>query len=345
MTTVVRTPLQTPAVDSSRFAVGRTSRAADAQLLVDLCNDAAGGHPPQNAAVGRHTGDDLALFYDPTTSARVVCLAITASWRGTWNGSDYAVATLAITDGTTTVSSGAAEIPSGLDGATPISPTAAAGRFASLGRYEFYFDRDALITAGLSATAPWAFLLTTTCDPTVYVESVELAEVSRFAVDAQDNPQFYQRSGAIVSTLSRITSALETTYDRNRRTYHHIALPKADALTVTAGAFAAIPGIVQSEAVGVPTVWTVPPRHISGLSPARFAVRYKTSGASNGYVRLTTGVAAYSLTLPGTSNVWANLFTGSAQLKALATDTLYWEAMVDGGTTLRLATFWVADTP
>lgn len=349
MTTVLRRPLQTPSVDSTRFAVGRTSRASDAQLLIDLANDAAGGHPGQRATVPRSIGGKYTLFYDPRTSARILELALTVSWNGTWSPGDAVTLDVSITDGATTVLSSNAAIPWGLKGDQHYVPGGSAGRFNSMTRSVRHLDRDALVTAGLSASAIWVFQVTVTCATTVYLEGLELSEMSRFAVDSQDDPRLYQPRGAITDTLQRLTGALETAYDLNRRTYHHFALAEGFPLTVTSATYAAIPnfgtGLYQSESAGVPTPWVVPPRRIRGTPALEFGVHYATSGASAGYVQLTTGVGSYALTLPATSGTWANATVSLGFLADAATDTLYWEAKVDGGTSLFLATFWVADSP
>lgn len=346
MSTVVRAPLQTPALPAERFAVARTARGFDAALLVDLANDAAGGHPGQRATIVRDVGGTYTLFYDPRSSARLIELAVTASWRGTYSPGDSVTADLSIVDtlGNSIASSNAA-IPFGLKADEAIDPSLAASRLAALHRRVWHLDLDALAATALDPTEIWALRLVLTCDATVYVEAVELSEVSRFAVDALDDPTPYQAPrGAITSSLARLTTALETAHDLNRRTYHHVAVREAAPLLVTSATWAAIPGAIESESAGVPTPWVIAPR--PGLTTAglEYAFRYKTSGAADGYVRFTTSAGATAAVLPGTSGVWADLTDTVGGVPAGPTTTLTWEAKVDAGT-LSLATLWLADAP
>lgn len=349
MTTVPRSPLLTPALELGRYATSRTARGSDAAALVDLCNDARGGHPGQRATINRNTGGEFTVFYDPRTSARIIEVAGVASWRGDWSGSfDVATVELNITDGTNTVPSSDDAIPHRLKGSTdyPFSPSESAGRASSMGYEVAHLDIDALVAAGLDPTTLWSFRFTIVCEPKVYLELLTLAEVSRFAVDALDDPAQYQAPRIpILSTLSRVVAALDDAHDLNPRTYHHVALAEADALLVTSGTFAAIPGIVQSESTGVPTKWVIPPRPMKATAGLQLAIRYKTSGADDGYIRLVSAnVGNFDLTLTATSGVWVDAtFAWGSRLTG-TTDTLHWEAMVDGGTTY-LATFWVADAP
>ena len=345
MTTVVRAPLQTPALPAERFAVARTARGFDAALLVDLANDAAGGHPGQRATIVRDVGGTYTLFYDPRTSARLIEIAITVSWRGTYSPGDEVTADLSIADlaGNSIASSDAA-IPFGLKADASFQPSLSAGRVAGMTRFVRHMDLVALAATALDPTEIWALRLVLTCDATVYVEAVELSEVSRFAVDALDDPAPYQAPRSpITSTLARITGALETAHDLNRRTYHHVAMREAAPLLVTSGTFAAIPGAIESESAGVPTPWTVPWRPGLPTAGLEYAARYKTSGADDGYVRFTTSAGTVTQTLPATSGAWADVAASVGSVPT-GTGTLLWEAMVDGGT-LSLATLWLGDAP
>lgn len=352
MTTVVRPILQTPNIDSSRFSVGRTATASDAFVLVDLVNDAASGHPPQRASINRSLAGDYAFFYDPRSVARILSLSVTVAWNGTWVPNDGVNIDVSITDGTATILSSDASIPWGLKADALLVPTAAAGRMNSAGQTTWHLDKDALVTAGLSATVPWVFLVSITCTgATVYMENLTFEEVSRFTVDSLDDPQIYLPRSAITSSINRIPTVLNNAYDRNRRTYHNLSLATSGALAVTAAAWAYIPNpagtrLVQSYGT-TPMPWTVCPRRILGAPALEWGCYYKTSlgGAGNdGYLELTTSTGAVSVTLPA-STTWTFVTVASGTLADAATDTISWRAYVDGGGTLSLASFWVCDDP
>ena len=112
---------------------------------------------------------------------------------------------------------------------------------------------------------------------------------------------------------------------------------------VTAAAWAAIPGS-QTVTGTTAAAWTVRPRRILGTPAILFGVRYKTSGATAGDVRITTSVGTYTLALPGTSTAWADVLTGAGFLADAATDTITWQAQVGAGT-LSIASYWVVDAP
>lgn len=350
MSTVVRPQLGTAFVAAERFAVGRTATAADASSLVDLCNDASGGHCPQRGVINRTDGGVFALFYDPRSTARLLSVSIVASWGSAWGPATYVLIDLSVTDGAVTITSSNSVIPLGLKSDVRVSPTSNGGRVDSMTQTRWHLDKDALVTAGLSATVPWVFSVTLSCVGGSLAEYVVFEEVSRFSVDSLDDPRIYLPRSAITSTLNRIPTVLNNAYDRNRRTYHNLNMPTSSPLAVTAAAWAYIPNtgvrLVQSYGT-TPMPWTVCPRRILGAPALEWGCYYKTSlgGAGNdGYLELTTGVGSYTLTLPA-STTWTFATVASGFLLDAATDTISWRAYVDGGGTLSLASFWVCDDP
>ena len=352
MTTVVRPQLGTAFVAAERFAVGKTARASDASVLVDLCNDASGGHCPQRASINRTGSGTSAFFYDPRSEARLLSLTMVVSWDSTWDVLSDVLIDLSVTDGTATIASSNAAIPIGLKADRYVrTGIGLDGRFANMTQTGWHLDKDALVTAGLSATVPWVFIVALACGSAgTYVENITFEEVSRFSVDSQDDPRIYLSGSVITSTLNRIPTVLNNAYDRNRRTYHNLNMPTSSPLAVTAAAWAYIPNtgvrLVQSYGT-TPMPWTVCPRRILGAPALEWGCYYKTSlgGAGNdGYLELTTGVGSYTLTLPA-SVTWTFATVASGFLLDAATDTISWRAYVDGGGTLSLASFWVCDDP
>jgi len=349
---VTTTPrsLQTLAVPSQLFAVSKTAQSFHPYNLTDLANDAAGGHVAQRATVTRSTGGIFVLFYDPRSAARYLSLALTVSWRGLWSPFDVVTVDIAIADqGAGALASSSTTIPYGLKGAFAHRAGNNVDRASSMARTEYILDVVDMAAAGsLSTAEPWTITLTVVCGATVYAELIELAEVPRLAIDTTadaygEAPSDYVPRTPIDAGLSRLGATLAAAYDLNLRTYQHLALARADALTVTSATYAVIPG-VQSETIGVATKWVIPPRRIAGVTSAAVGVHYRTSGASDGYLRATTGMGNLDTTLPGTSGVWTSVIAGGlAGLIDAATDTISWAAKVDGGTTLSLATFWLAD--
>jgi len=341
--------LTTPVVQSQTMATRRTARAHHAFALADLANDAATGHPAQRATILRTTGGTFHLYYDPRSTARLLEVDVSVSWRGTWAPLDGVTVDLSITDGTSTVLSSGTDIPNGLKGSELILPSlGSTDRLGSTTHTAFYLDREGLITTGLSATALWRMTLVITCGATVYCENVFVREVARFTVDDAEDfgdlPQNYLPRAPVDDHLARIGKTLESAYDANRRTYHAFAAAEASPLSVTSTSYAAIPG-AQSEAVGTAATWRVHPRRIKGETPVQIAVRYRTSGAGAGNVRLhTSGTGSpFVVALPSTSGAWSTAVATGALANA-ATDDLSWSAKVASGT-LEIATLWVADDP
>lgn len=343
--------LETPALPSQNVAVSRTAAAIHGDALAELATDAAGGRLAQRATVYRSFGGVLHLFYDPRSAARLIELAVSIAWWGTYvNGDGYALE-LEITDGTTTIlSTNTAVIPLLLQAGSGFSIAlgTTGARLDAMERAVFPFDVDALAAEGLDPTVPWRFVLTgTAVGTTAVIEVVELSEVPRFVIDEADGFGAYRAPyvprQAITESLSRVPLTLAAAYSLNRRTYHHLAVEEASALVVTSTSYAPIPG-AQSEAPGTAMPWTVAPRRLDGKSPVRFGVRYRTSGAGTGGVRLTTAEGTVTLALAGTSGVWADELDGAHLLPDTTTDVITWTALISSGT-MDISVFWVVDAP
>lgn len=339
--------LNAPTLWSQPRASLRTVQASHASDAADLANDGATGHVGQRATVLRlATSCVVHCFWHPVTTARFLEVAVTIAPQGTWAIPDGVVVALAVTDGTATVAASDVEIPTPFRGTTTHPPGLDLGRIAGLRRIVGHLDRTAL-DATLDATVPWRLTFTLTIGATAAVEAIECAEVARFAIDTAESygdiPSTYLPRGVITDALSRTLATTEAGYDLNRRTYHHVALDEAAPDEVTSATWAAIPGS-QSESAGVPIPWKLAPRRLKGESPVLFGVRYKTSTAGGGDVRITTSTGTYALALPGTSGAWADLLTGAATLADGAADTIAWEGQVSAGS-LKIATYWTLDTP
>lgn len=340
--------LNAPVLWSQPRASLRTAQASHASDCADLSNDGATGHVGQRATVGRlGTSCVVHCFWHPVTTARFLEVAVTVAPQGTWAAPDDVTIALSINDGTTNVAATALTIPSPFrTGTNTHQPGNYLGRIGALRRVVGHLDRTAL-DATLNATVPWRLTFTLTIDATVAVDAIEVSEVARFAIDTAeaygDIPSTYMPRGVITNALSRTLATQEVGFDLNRRTYLHLALDDAAPDEVTAAAWAAIPGS-QSESAAVAIPWLVAPRRIDGTTPVLFGVRYRTSTATAGDVRITTAAGTYTLALPGTSGVWTDIFTGAATLADAATDTITWQAQVGAGN-LKFATYWVCDAP
>lgn len=347
--TTTRRNLSTPVVRSHTMATRRTARGHHGFALADIANDAAGGHTAQRAVVHRNTGGVFTLLYDPRTTARLIEIEVVASWRGDYVPPDGVTAKLSLRGGAGTVSPASTHVPHGLKGSIPVAPAlGSAGRLASLGASTFYLDRDALVTAGLSASDVWRLEIEVSCGATAYCEGIYLREVARFVVDDSQSygelPQRYLPRAVIDDNLRRIGSTLEAAYDLGRRTYHSTTVALASPLSTTSTVFAALPGAL-SESSGVPAVWRVRPRRIRGAPRVLACVLYRTSSGGDGALRVTTGAHAtpFDVTLPATSGAWS-LATGHATLADADTDTMAFTAKVDSGT-IDIATLNVVDDP
>lgn len=347
--TITPRRLNAPAVWSQPRASLRTAQASHAFDTADLANDAASGRVGQRATILRNTGGTFHCFWHPVTTARFLEVAVTVAPKGTWAVPDGVTVNIRVTDAAGAFVDGSTAIPSVFRSAAIVHPPGLdLSRASSSNRIVGHLDRTAL-DATLDATLPWrlTFALVRTGTGTACIEAVEVAEVARFALDSTetygDIPSTYLPRGVITSALSRTGATLEAAYDLNRRTYQSISLEEGTPDAVTAAAWAAIPGS-QTVTGTTAAAWKVRPRRILGTPAILFGVRYKTSGATAGDVRITTSVGTYTLALPGTSGAWADVLTGAGFLADAATDTITWEAQVGAGT-LSIASYWVVDAP
>ena len=336
--------LTTPALYSQTRPSRGTVQASQSAALAELANDAAGGHPAQRATVLRTVGGTYHCYIWPDTTAIYYAVRVTASWRTApvFNASSV---TLAVTDGTTTVGPGASVyLPRNL--LAPIHPGVSGARLVDFETREVFVQRDSLVAAGLSPSVPWRFTFVVTTVAT-YVEAIEIAEVSRFATDTADtygaDPDYYQPRSIIDDNVVSIGATLEAAYDLQRRTYHAVSLDEGAHDDVTSGTYAPIPGS-QLESAGVASRWQVRPRLMGGVPEVQFGVRYRTTGAHTGGVRITTGAGTYTLALPTTSGAWVDDFTGVGYLAQTTTDEIYWEAFSSAGT-MHIASYWIVETP
>ena len=336
--------LTTPALYSQTRPSRGTAQASQSSALAEIANDAAGGHPAQRATVLRTVSGTYHCYIWPDTTAIYYAVRVTASWK-TAPVFNAATVTLAVTDGTTTVGPSASPyLPRNL--LAPILPGLSGARLDDFETRAVVVQRDSLVAAGLSPSVPWRFTFVVTTVAT-YVEAIEIAEVSRFAVDTADlygtDPQYYQPRRIIDDNVVAIGATLEAAYDLQRRTYHAVSLDEGAHDDVTSGTYAPIPGS-QLESAGVASRWQVRPRLMGGVPTVQFGVRYRTTGAHTGGVRITTGAGTYTLTLPTTSGAWVDDFTGVGYLAQATTDEIYWEAFSSAGTR-HIASYWIVETP
>jgi hypothetical protein len=347
--TVTPRRLDIVALWSQPRAIRNVAQASHAFDLATSATDAASGRVGQRATIGRVSSGAYPLWWHPVTTARFLEVTFGVGWWGTWAAPDGATVQLAITDGTTTVSGTAGEIPRVLQGTTypAHQPGVLALRTDAVGTIRAHLDRTALIAAGLSASLPWRLTFTVVCASTVRVEHITVREVPRFAVDSAEaygvTPTTYQPRGIITTALSRVLATTEAAYDLGRRTYLSHTLPEASPDTVTAAAWAAIPGS-QTDSGSTAIAWQVRPRRIRGAPRVFFGVRYKTTSAAGGDIRITTAQGTYTLALAGTSGAWADNLSGSALLADATSDTITWEAQVSAGQ-LKIAAYIVLDDP
>jgi len=337
--------LTTPALYSQTRPSRGTVQASQSSALAELANDAAGGHPGQRATVLRNEGGTFCCYIWPDTTAIYYAVRATASWK-TAPIINAATVTLAVTDGTTTVGPGASPyLPRDL--LQPIWHGVSGARLDDFTTRAVFVQRDSLVAAGLSPSVPWRFTFVVTTTGGVYNEAIEIAEVSRFAVDTADlygaDPDYYQPRSIIDDNVVSIGATLEAAYDLQRRTYHAVSLDEAAPDSVTAASYAPIPGS-QLESAGVAARWEVRPRLMGGVPEVQFGVRYRTTGMHTGDVRITTGAGTYTLALPTTSGAFVDLFTGVGYLAQATTDEIFWEAQSSAGT-LKIASYWIVETP
>ena len=337
--------LTTPALYSQTRPSRGTVQASQSATLAELANDAAGGHPAQRATVLRTVGGTYHCYIWPDTTAIYYAVRITVSWKTVFYAINTATVTLAVTDGTTTVGPGASPyLPRDLQ--YDISPGLSGSRLTDFETRAVVVQRDSLVAAGLSPSVPWRFKFVATTSGAA-VEAIEIAEVSRFAVDTADtygaDPQYYQPRRIIDDEVVAIGATLEAAYDLQRRTYHAVSLDEAAPDSVTATSYAPIPGS-QLESAGVASRWQVRPRLMGGTPTVQFGVRYRTTGANTGDVQITTGAGTYTLALAATGGAWVDDFTGVGYLAQATTDEIFWEAQTSAGT-LHITSYWIVETP
>lgn len=353
--------LTTPRMETRTTATGRTVRGLHGFTLADLINDAASGHPGQRATVlyqGAVTGGIFRMLYQPTVVTKYLILR--------WTVLDVLAFAfkLSITDGTNTIPSTDARLPTGLDAdeafysALGTSATSPLTQWQGATYWQRVLDVDDLSTGApaLDPTLPWIIKVDLDTGSGT-MDGMTLEELPRFLVDASDTsgvePPLFQPRAVIqdgASGVARLWQTLRYAYSRGLRTYHHLALEEGLPATTTSTSYASIPG-AQEESTGVARPWEVRPRTMRGTGvgtcPIKWGVYYRTLGAHGAKVRLTTGEGAYLLSLAGTSGAWALDASGAGFLStATGTDEITWEALVNDVTeTLEIATFWAVDNP
>lgn len=356
MTTSGRS-LTTPRLDAQVFASRMTARSAHPFALADLANDAAGGHLGQRWTMARRESGTFSWFYESGSNAKFLEVLATCANKGaTWTAANSVALTLTITDGTTTASS-STYIPDGLRGDRDMRPGPATGfapRLWSMSSGRWVLDLDT-IRATLTASTLWRMTLVVTCSATTYLEHWQVTEAPRLIVDTADVygqlPQSYLPRGIVRAGtpdgLPRIGATLERAFDWSLRTYHARSVDEAAPMTTTSTTFASMAG--DDEPGGAPCVYVVRPRRMRDNTACRvrFRCRYKTSGATGGTLRLTTGVSTYDVALAGTSGAWADSAATTAYLDTSAADsvdTIRWLDKVGAGT-LSIAALTVWDYP
>lgn len=352
MTTAPRT-LTTPTLEAQTFAVRRTCRASHPATLAELVNDAAGGHPGQRATLNRTTGGTYQLFYRPTVPTRYLRLSAVVTRRDSaYTVGDGARFDLSVHDGTTDIASSDASIPDGLklDITHQIPDAALATRWviSAANTLTWTLDVDALVAAGLDATALWRLALVIACDATVAVELVQLEELPRMLVDTAESfgqlPSDYQPRGLIqdgASGLQRIHATARVARVDCLRTYHALAMPEAAPWVLSSTSYAAWPGDVES--AGVARKYRIRARKIRGTASecrARYVIRYRNLSMTAGQkatVRLYTGGTGgggspYLLDLSDVSGAWVTSSEKTIYLPTSGEVTLYWDGKVDAGT-------------
>lgn len=344
--------MTTPVIDVQSFATRLTTRAAHGAALAVLASSAAGGYLGQRATIARSLDGVHALYLWTREGVQYLRVRVMLGQEGSYSASpgDYATIALSITDGASTVAATDPEIPAGLNGTTRhyLSGTFPAGRWARTAPLEYLLSVDDLIAAGLTY-GPWRLDVTIACDATIAVEHFAVSEVPRFAVDpgdpfGQGPGEYIPRSVIRSDVVRRALVTAQWAYDEVIGTYHHLALPTASPLTTTSASFVALTG--DEAGSGIARPWYCYPRTTGYPCRVRFRVRYRTSGASGGKIRLVTSDAGspHALALPATSGAWADSDEGIGYLTPGARDSLSWTAKVDGGT-LSIATRAVVDYP
>lgn len=344
--------MTTPVLDTRAMATRLTCRAAHGGALAVLATSAAGDFLGQRATVARSLGGTHSLFWWPREGVAYLRVRALLGQEGSYTTTHYATLALSVTDGTTTVAAGDPELPAGLDGSTThyLSGAFPAPRWSRTSAHEWFISVDDLVSAGLVIGGVWRFeLVAVMSGATIALEHFAISEVPRFVVDT--GAPFGQSAGAYLpraviqsAILRRSLVTAQWAYDEVLGTYHHLALPTTAPLTTTSAAFVAMTG--DEAGAGVARPWYCYPRTTGYPTRVRFRVRYKTSGGDSGKLRLVTTDAGspFTLTLPGTSNVWTTSDEATGYLTPGARDAFSFTAQVDGGT-LSIATRAVVDYP
>lgn len=351
--------LSTPLLDVQAFAARATARASHAATLAELATDAAGGHVGQRWGLSRVASGTFHGFTTSASTARAVVVRAVLSARGTPSLLDATTLALTVTDGTTTASTLADGIPDGLRADRDLflpAASVAVPRAEALASHRWVIDLDTL-RALLTASTRWRWSLVASVGASHWLESVSVEELARFASDTADDygqtPSAYLPRGMVLDGdpvgLQRIGATLEAAHDQSLRTYVSESTPEASPWSTTSTTWAALSG--DDEPGGAACSRRCRPRALHGGSPApvTWCVRYRLVGASagqKGFVRITSGVGTYSLTLTDTSGAWADSADGAAYLKTSGTDgldTITFEARVDAGVTLEVCARRVVD--
>ena len=351
--TTRRIALDTPYLDLATFASTLTARASHAQALALLASDAAGGHPRQRAVIDRTTGGLFHVMIQ-RGSVRWLLVRLNVAHSGTITSNQVNV-TLAVTDGTTTITSSDSRIPAGLKGDTAQAPTASSffERLDILAARLWVIDLAALETTGTALSGDrWTFSFTVaTTGGDVYAELLSVEDLPRWIIDDAEDygalPELYLQRGQIVdgaAGVQRLGATVEHGYTHGWRTYHQIVRPEAAPWSISSTVSGAWPG--DEEVPGTARKFVVRARLMRGTEdPAiAFRVRYRTSGAGDGEVQLITGAGTYTLALPATSGAWAEA-EGTGYLDAATPEQqLSWKGSVVSGT-LDLCARTVTDDP
>lgn len=337
--------LVTPALQAQAFAARATARSVHAFTLAELANDAASGHCAQRWCLSRVESGTWHGFYESSTTAKWLVVRAVISRKGTASLTDVSTLTLTATDGTSTASTLGHGIPDGLRGDRDLYlPSSAlwAPRAEALASHRWVISL-AELRAVLSASTRWRFKLVTSAGASHYVESFEIEEAARLAVDTADTfgqlPQSYLPRGLVVDGdpggLQRIGATLEAAFDLSRRTYHASSIAEATPWTTTSTAYATLTGDAEPGGAAIKYVVRGRRMRLGTDCRVRFRVRYKTTAGQTASIRLHTGVSTYTLALGDTSGAWADSNVEVAYLKTSGVgylDTIYWSAKCTGGT-------------
>lgn len=341
--TVQPRALVTPALQSQAFASRTTARSVHAFTLAELANDAASGHCGQRWCLSRRTTGVYHGFYEADSSASWLIARAVVSIKGAGSLSDTTTLTLTATDGTTVANTLAEGIPDGLRGDRPLLvPLGARGGRVDIFNVQQWAISLEELRASLGASTRWRFTLDATVGTAHWLESFQIEEAARLAVDTGEAfgalPQTFLPRGQVIdgaTGLQRIGATLEAAFDKNRRTYHATSIDEATPWTTTSGSYATLTGDAEPGGAAIRSVVRGRRMRSGTDCRVRFRVRYKTTSGGDGSLRLHTGASTYSLTLPSTGGSWADSDLAVAYLKTSSVDfldTLSWSAKVTAGT-------------